>query len=65
MPSQVDPVCGMEVDENKAAGRSQYQGTEYYFCSTGCKAKFDQNPEQFVGGQQHGREKSQGGGAKR
>ena len=26
-----DPVCGMTVDENKAAGKSEYQGRTYYF----------------------------------
>lgn len=41
-----DPICGMEVDPNKAAGKSDYQGRTYYFCSPGCKRKFDQNPEQ-------------------
>ncbi len=42
-----DPVCGMAVDENaaKAAKRSsEYQGKTYYFCSEGCKKKFDADP---------------------
>ena len=43
-----DPVCGMQVDENKAAGQSTYQGKTYYFCSQGCKAKFDSNPAQYA-----------------
>jgi Cu(I)/Ag(I) efflux system membrane fusion protein len=41
----VDPVCGMEVSPAKAAGRSEYKGKTYYFCSDHCKRKFDQNPE--------------------
>ncbi|MGH9345419.1 MAG: heavy metal translocating P-type ATPase [Terriglobia bacterium] len=36
-----DPVCGMQVDERKAS-RSERDGETYYFCSTGCKRKFDQ-----------------------
>jgi YHS domain-containing protein len=44
-----DPVCGMRVDENKAAGKSEYQGKTYYFCATACKAKFDANPANYVG----------------
>ena len=32
----------------KAAGTSQYQGQTYYFCSKGCKTKFDANPGQYV-----------------
>ena len=43
-----DVVCGMQVDPAKAAGSSQYKGKNYYFCSAGCKAKFDANPEQFA-----------------
>ncbi|MEO7132695.1 MAG: YHS domain-containing protein [Vicinamibacterales bacterium] len=43
-----DVVCGMQVDPEKAAGQSQYQGKTYYFCSNGCKAKFDANPAQFA-----------------
>jgi len=36
------------VDEKTAAGKSEYNGKTYYFCSPGCKAKFDQNPKQYV-----------------
>lgn len=43
-----DPVCGMKVDQAKAQQKSEYQGTTYYFCSEGCKNKFDANPAQFV-----------------
>lgn len=43
-----DVVCGMQVDPAKAAGTSQYSGKIYYFCSTGCKAKFHANPKQYV-----------------
>lgn len=43
-----DPVCGMQVDPAKAAGKSEYQGQTYYFCSTSCKAKFDANPGQYA-----------------
>jgi Cu+-exporting ATPase len=43
-----DPVCGMLVDEKKAAGTSEYQGKTYYFCATSCKAKFDSNPATYV-----------------
>jgi Cu+-exporting ATPase len=43
-----DLVCGMEVDENKAAGKSVYNGQNYYFCSTVCKKKFDEEPDKFI-----------------
>jgi Cu+-exporting ATPase len=44
-----DLVCGMQVDPNKAAGKSEYQGKVYYFCAPSCKKKFDANPTQYVG----------------
>ena len=46
--TEKDVVCGMQIDPAKAAGTSQYQGKTYYFCSKGCKAKFDANPAQFA-----------------
>ncbi len=44
-----DPVCGMQVDEKKAAATSVYHGTAYYFCAPACKAMFDKSPEKFSG----------------
>jgi Cu+-exporting ATPase len=38
----IDPICGMTVDPARAAGTSQRDGVTYYFCSKGCKAKFDE-----------------------
>ena len=43
-----DPVCGMDVEPDEAAGQSDYQGTTYYFCCNECKHKFDQNPAAFA-----------------
>lgn len=43
-----DPVCGMEVNESEAAGKSELKGVTYYFCSPGCKKEFDASPEKFV-----------------
>ncbi len=43
-----DPVCKMTVDEQKAAGKSEYNGKTYYFCAPGCKATFDRNPQEYV-----------------
>ena len=44
----IDPVCKMTIDENKAVGKSEYNGKTYYFCAPGCKVKFDQNPGVYV-----------------
>lgn len=43
-----DPVCGMEVDERKAAAKSEYKGKTYYFCALGCKQAFDENPQKYL-----------------
>ncbi len=43
-----DPVCGMEVDPERAAARSEYEGETYYFCSAHCKASFDREPEKYA-----------------
>jgi YHS domain-containing protein len=44
----VDPVCKMTVDENKAAGKSEYNGKTYYFCATSCKTRFDKEPAKYA-----------------
>ena len=43
-----DPVCKMDVDENSTSIKSEYKGKTYYFCMPGCKARFDENPENFL-----------------
>ena len=43
-----DPVCGMTVEEKKAAGSSNYLGKTYYFCASGCKVEFDKNPSKYL-----------------
>ncbi len=44
-----DPVCGMDVDEAKAAATTDYKGTTYYFCNPGCKKAFEGDPAKYVG----------------
>ena len=43
----IDPVCGMEVTPEDAAGSYQYQGQQYYFCNESCLEQFQANPEAF------------------
>ena len=52
--AQKDPVCGMDVEKDtaKAAGRtSEYKGKTYYFCSEGCKKRFNDAPEHYKEGE--------------
>ncbi len=44
-----DPVCGMDVTAEAAAGTSEYDRQTYYFCSPGCKRSFDKEPEKYLG----------------
>ena len=44
-PGVIDPVCGMTVDPNNAAGSFAYEGKTYYFCATHCLHRFQKDPE--------------------
>ena len=46
--SVIDPVCGMKVEPEKAAAKMVYQEQTYYFCSTKCHAKFENNPAAYL-----------------
>lgn len=43
-----DPVCGMAVDETKAAATASYEGRTFHFCSAGCKSKFEKEPTKYA-----------------
>ena len=51
-----DPICGMDVLPEEAAGTSRYRGVDYYFCAVGCKEAFDKSPEQYVAEQYEARD---------
>ncbi|HEX9962876.1 MAG TPA: YHS domain-containing protein [Pyrinomonadaceae bacterium] len=48
MAKQTDPVCGMQIGEEDAAGQAEYEGKTYYFCSTACQQKFEANPAEYA-----------------
>jgi YHS domain-containing protein len=50
-----DPVCGMEVDEKKAAATATHKGKTYYFCAAACKATFQKAPEKYVAAEKGGK----------
>ena len=48
-----DPVCGMDVNPTSARYKTLHKGTfqkenEYFFCSAGCLAKFQADPEKIL-----------------
>src|SRR5437868_5078264 len=44
----IDPVCGMTVAPERAAAHLVHDGRDFYFCSKGCAAKFQQDPDRFL-----------------
>jgi len=45
---KIDPICGMQVDENTAQYKTEYNGNTYYFCASGCKKIFEAEPEKYL-----------------
>jgi Cu+-exporting ATPase len=43
-----DPVCGMDVTPERAAGQHTFDNITYYFCSKGCLAKFSADPAKYI-----------------
>ena len=48
MARHVDPICGMPVEEGRAAAASEYEGRAYYFCSHECREKFSEDPGRYA-----------------
>ncbi|MDB5551716.1 MAG: cation transporting P-type ATPase, partial [Rhizobium sp.] len=44
----IDPVCGMKVDTRTAKHRDERDGQTYYFCSAGCKTRFQADPLKYL-----------------
>ena len=43
-----DPVCGMTVAPERAAGKAEHEGRTYYFCSQACHDAFQANPSAYA-----------------
>ena len=55
MATAIDPICKMDVDtDNPPGGRSEHEGTTYYFCAPGCKVAFERDPHAYLGEHDHG-----------
>ena len=42
-----DPVCHMMIDQG-VAERCDHAGAPYYFCSEGCRKKFEADPDRYL-----------------
>jgi hypothetical protein len=45
----IDPVCGMAVDRAQAQ-RLEHDGHSFYFCCSGCREKFEADPQRYLKG---------------
>ena len=45
-----DPVCGMDVDPATSEHHLERDGHDYYFCSAGCRATFEAQPDAYLNG---------------
>ena len=43
-----DPVCGVAVNQDHAAAKTDYAGVRYYFCSTACQNQFEASPKEYL-----------------
>jgi Cu+-exporting ATPase len=44
----IDPVCGMTVAPETAAGAWERAGVVHYFCSTACMDRFRDDPDHYL-----------------
>ncbi len=47
MATTIDPVCGMSIETQAAAGHAKYEDRDYYFCSPECEREFNKNPAKY------------------
>ena len=48
MATEIDPVCGMEVDTTTSLLSFEYDGKTYWFCGKGCLLEFKDDPEKYL-----------------
>ena len=48
VPNAIDPVCGMTVNKDAAAGTVDFEGRTYFFCSKHCVEKFRSDPRRYL-----------------
>jgi Cu+-exporting ATPase len=49
----LDPVCGMTIAPEDAAGSYVHRGQTYYFCNPSCLERFNADPERYLQGLEH------------
>jgi Cu+-exporting ATPase len=46
--TMTDPVCGMRIDPRTSPHRVEARGQVFHFCSAGCRAKFEVDPDRYL-----------------
>jgi YHS domain-containing protein len=44
----IDPVCGMNIEQDKAVPLDWRDGQVVYFCAAGCRDEFLADPQRFI-----------------
>jgi YHS domain-containing protein len=44
----IDPVCGMQFEEEMAVAALERNGEIFHFCSEACLQSFEEDPEGFA-----------------
>ncbi|MGE8217329.1 MAG: heavy metal translocating P-type ATPase [Stenotrophomonas maltophilia] len=47
-PTVKDLVCGMDVDPASTAHHARHAGSDYHFCSDGCRRRFIADPQRYL-----------------
>lgn len=47
-PGGIDPICGMTVRAERAAGTLEHEGEVIYFCALKCRDRFQANPAAWM-----------------
>jgi len=55
-----DVVCGMMVDLQTTAHHATQSGIDYFFCSAGCRRKFEADPARYLAGESSAPERTAG-----
>lgn len=45
----IDPVCGVQIETEKAVAREDYGSRTVFFCSDQCRQRFRTSPKRYLG----------------
>jgi Cu+-exporting ATPase len=46
--AMLDPICDMTVDPARTAGKADFEGATYFFCSVHCQKLFQSDPAKIL-----------------